>query len=135
MDDDMKPVDFSEFKDRKPRAPKRKSTIPSVEIDSDDPAMIAAAAVIDSTRLDNKSPEELAELVYRRMANVALLAGFVPKTLKEATEVAKAWASIASLERARKQGQGSVPQEDDEITRVARRALGQVRELQKKAQA
>lgn len=137
MDDDMKPVDFSEFKDRKPRAPKRKSIVPAVETDTDDPGVRAAALVADSTRLDGKSPEEIAELMLRRMANVVLLGGeaFLPKNLNEATNSAKAWASIASLERARKQGQGSVPQEDDEITRVARRALGQVRELQKKAQA
>lgn len=137
MDDDMKPVDFSEFKGRKPRAPKRTSIVPPVETDTDDPGVRAAALVADSTRLNGKSPEEIAELMLRRMANVVLLGGeaFLPKNLNEATNSAKAWASIASLERARKQGQGSVPQEGDEVTRMARRALDQARQLQKKAQA
>ena len=133
----MKPLDFSEFQQGKPRAPKRKSAVPPVDSSSDDPGVLAAALVANSTTLDDKTPEDIAVLMVRRMANVVLLGGdaFLPKTLKEATDSAKGWASIASLERARKQGQGAIPDEGDELSRMAQRALGQLRPFQKQAKA
>ena len=133
-DDDMNPVDFSEFTDRKPRAPKRRSQVPPTDVTSDDPAVIAAAIAVDSTRLDGKTLEDIAELAMRRMANVILLGGeaFLPKTLKEASDVAKVWASVASLERARLGGKGAELSDSDPVARQARAALLQLRPLQKR---
>jgi hypothetical protein len=136
MTDDMTPINFDDFKERKPKAPRRKNVVPPVETSSDDPGVLAAALVADSTALEGKTPEEIAVLMIRRMANVVLLGGdaFLPKNLNEATNSAKAWASIASLERARKQGQGSVVEDTDEVSRMAARALGQLRPFQKARQ-
>lgn len=133
MSDDPKLINFDDL--RKPRAPKRRSAVPAVETDSDNPAVIAAALVADSTALDKKSVEDIAELAMRRFANVVLLGGeeFLPKTLAEATNSAKAWASIASLERARAAGKGSTLEDDDPVARMAQRTINEFRRHQKQA--
>lgn len=129
----MQPVDFSSFTSRKPRAPKRK-TAPSVDVTTtDSPAQLAASMVADSESLNNKSIEDIAELGVRRMANIVLLGGveFLPKGLTEATTAAKMWATIASSERARLAGRGIALEDEDSVTRMAKKALGQVRQLRK----
>ena len=133
-DDEIKPISFDDFKDRKPRAPKRRSVIPPVESASDNPATLAAALVADSTSLTTKTVEDIAELAIRRMANVVLLGGeeFLPKSLNEASNSAKVWASIASLERARLAGRGGVMDDEDPVARMAKRALAELRPLQKR---
>lgn len=133
MDDDPKLINFDEF--RKPRAPKRKSVVPAVETDSDDPGVRAAALVADSTTLDGKSVEDIAELAMRRFANVVMLGGeaFLPKNLNEATNAAKVWATIASLERARATNKGVKLEDDDPVIRAAQRTYDELRGRQKQA--
>lgn len=133
MDDSLRPIDFADFTGRKPRAPKRKTTVEQPPSSTDDPAKLAATLVIDSTKLSTKSVEELAELAIRRMANVALLAGdeFAPRSLKEASDTAKTWAAIASLERARLAGRGGVLQDDDPVAAMAKRALRELAPFKK----
>jgi hypothetical protein len=126
MDEPLKP-DFGAVIG-KPRAPKRKVAPAPAEADD---AQLAAAAVIDSTRLEGKTEEELAELAIRRMANVVLLGGdeFMPKSLAEATSAAKSWAQIASLAKARANGRGmsSADADDDATSHVAKRLLAMVK--------
>lgn len=131
MDDTLRPLDMSEY--RKPKAPKRRSVIPPVETDSDDPGVRAAAIVASSTTLDAKSVEDIAEMAIRRFANVVLLGGeaFLPKNLAEATKSARDWASIASLERARALGKGMRVEDDDPVARVAQRTIDQFRQRSK----
>ena len=115
----------------KPKAPKRK-----VAPVADD-AQLAAAAVIDSTRLEGKTEEELAELAIRRFANVVLLGGdeFLPKNLMEASNAAKTWSQIASLAKARANGRGmtAADADDDSTSRAAKHLLAQVTQIRKSA--
>lgn len=64
----------------------------------------AAAAAADSDVLASKSIEEMADMVIRRNARIVLFGGepFMPVSVKEATEVAQAWSSIAKNETIRK---------------------------------
>ena len=133
MSDEMQPIDFAEFQNRKPSARKRKSQgDPEHEVSVEAMAREDASAVADSKKLDSKSIEEIAELAIRRAANVYLLGGdaFLPVTIKEATDAAKAWASVASMEASRKAGKGSALAEDDPVAQVALRAeLARLREI------
>lgn len=136
--DDMTPISFDEFANRKPRAPKRKSAASEIQITTtDNPAQLAASMVADSESLNGKSIEEIAEIGVRRMANVVLLGGaeFLPKSLNEATTAAKMWATIASSERARLAGKGIALDDDEPSQRMAKKALAQVRQLRKDAEA
>lgn len=137
MTDDMTPISFDEFANRKPRAPKRKTTAPPIATTTDNPAQLAAAVVADSESLNNKSIEEIAEIGVRRMANVVLLGGaeFLPKSLTEATTAAKMWATIASSERARLASKGIPLDDDDPAQKMVKKALAQVREIRKDQQA
>lgn len=113
---DDQPIDFSEFANRKPRTPKRK-TGGDPERDLSDVAAIRedVAAVIDSKKLDKKTIEEIAELMIRRNANAIVYGGdaMLPLSSKEASDQAKIWASVASMEAARKNGKGSGHSEED----------------------
>ena len=137
MSDDMQPINFSEFQGRAPRAAKRKTKgDPERDLSDIAQARDDAAAVADSRKLEAKSIEELAELAIRRAANVVLLGGdeFLPTSLKEASDVAKIWASVASMEASRRNGKGSTLAEDDPIAQNQLRVeLQRLRLLGKKA--
>lgn len=117
MSDDPQIVDFSDWQPSTKTTRKRRSAGADPERDLSDVAAARAdvAAVIDSKRLDKKSLEEIAEQQIRRMANAITYGGDVmlPATLKEASDVAKIWASVASMEAARKNGKGSNLNEED----------------------
>lgn len=121
MSDDPQRINLDEFRDRKPSTNKRKvQADPDVEFTVGD-AREAAKKVADSKALESKSIEEISELVIRRMANVVLRAGdeFLPVSLKEASDNAKVWASVASMEAARRAGKHSGQSEEDPAVRDA----------------
>lgn len=132
MSDDPQPIDFSEFAGRKgPPKTRTKGGKQAEDEDVRESAREAAKLVADDKKLDGKTIEELSELAIRRMANVVLRAGdeFLPTTLKEASDTAKTWASVASMEAARKAGKGSGHAEDDP---AVKEVLAQLVVLQRK---
>lgn len=64
----------------------------------------AVNAALESTIARDKTNEELADIIVQRNAKIVLLGGelFQPTSLKEATEVAKAWSVIAKQEADRR---------------------------------
>lgn len=64
----------------------------------------AVNAALDSTIARDKTNEELADIIVQRNAKIVLLGGelFQPTTLREATDVAKAWSVIAKQEADRR---------------------------------
>ena len=69
-------------------------------------AEVAAAVngALESDMTAGKSNEELADILVQRMAKITLLGGdlFMPTSLRELTETAKAWSSIAKQEADRR---------------------------------
>lgn len=132
MPDEPGRIDLSEFRDRKPAVRKKKVT-PDHDAHPGDIAREAASRVADDPgQLAGKTIEELSEMAIRRMAHVVLRGGddFLPTTLKEASDSAKTWASVASMEAARRAGKGPGQAEDDPVVKAA---LAQLLELQRKA--
>lgn len=64
----------------------------------------AVSQAVTSKALDGQSIEDLADKIVYRNARIALLGGelFAPTSLKELTEVAKAWSGIAKSEADRR---------------------------------
>lgn len=85
------------------------------------PATEAAMAAAESDVLASKSIEEMADMVIRRNARIVLFGGepFMPVSVKEATEVAQAWSSIAKNETIRKGKTKDDAVEDDSPAKEA----------------
>jgi hypothetical protein len=126
MDEEMVPIDFAAWQPGTKTTRKRKSAAPPAEPEVEVRPEIRTAA--DSTKLDGHSIEQIAELAVRRSANVYLLGGdsMLPKTASEASNIAKVWASVAALEKARKNGQ--LPDELAASVGVARDAVKQLKQ-------
>ena len=94
MSDDPRPIDLSDWKIEKPATRKRRVVNP-----------VAQAA--ESTKLADKTVEEISEMAIRRAANVFILGGddMLPKSGSEASNIAKTWADVARLDKARRMGQ------------------------------
>lgn len=62
-----------------------------------DEVIAAVEGAIESDMTAGKSNKELADIIVQRAAKITLLAGplFLPTSLKETTEQAKAWAAIS----------------------------------------
>lgn len=129
MSDDPQRINLDEFRDRKGPAKRKTRGGDPVDEDVRETAREAAKLVADDKKLDGKTIEELSELAIRRMANVVLRGGedFLPTTLKEASDSAKTWASVASMEAARKAGKGSGQSEDDPAVKAVMSELDALR--------
>lgn len=92
-------------------------------------AAAAAEVAALSQALDKKSNEELADLVVRRMAKIALLGGeaFAPTTLREASEAANSWANIAYKEAQKRRATPDTSDEDESPAEQAAKALRQIK--------
>lgn len=131
MDDDPKVIDFADFAPGKtpPRAAKRRVR-PNEERNYTDEAQSAADDVAELDEFADQSIEQISALAIRTMANIVLKGGkkFRPSNLLEATNAAKGWAAIASMERAGRAGKQSSLNEDDPAVKEARDELARFRD-------
>lgn len=126
--DDMTPIDLSTWQPAAPKASKRRSAPPPPEGETTNLEKLRTAA--ESEKLKGKSVEELAEMAVRKAANIYLLGGdaMLSTTATEASNVAKTWASVAALDKARR---GGGLTEVDDAAKIAREGLRVLRERAK----
>lgn len=133
MGDDPKVIDFSEFAPGKPapRASKRRTRPGEGDpFYRTDEAQSAADEVAELDEFHDQTIEQISALAIRTMANIVLKGGkkFRPANLLEATNAAKGWAAIASMERAGRAGKQSSLNEDDPAVKEARDELAKFRD-------
>lgn len=128
-EDDPQPIDLSTWQSATPATRKRKSQAPPPpEGETAGIEKLRTAAASES--LKGKSIEELAELAVRKAANIYLLGGdaMLSTTATEASNVAKTWASVAALDKARR---GGGLTEVDDAVKIAKEGLATLRQRAK----
>ena len=88
-----------------------------------------ASLAADSTALNKKSAEDMADMIVKRMAKIVLLGGegFIPVSLKEVTDSATAWSQIAHRETARRRAMALPEDEASSDAREVAKSLQQMR--------